>query len=667
MPRGEKTHHRKSSTVSEERRNRHSRRRSSSSSSSSEEIDIHVVVDKHKKQHEASPRRHSEPKHKKCEERRKSKKDSNKCRKPSKKTSRKSSRSSESSRESSRKSSRKSSGESSRESSRKSSRKSSRRSSTSSRGSHNDKCSFEEIYKYYKYRLLNDEHLMAGGSSAYINTNSDTGNAIAINNSVKADQIQLQYNIDYPIIGSPYFVREDGIYILFFVINSDQAVQFALYVNGLSQDLTRYGNNSGAGQLVLRAMLPLKKDDVVVMRNSESSTSLVTSNLFVGGLESGNDATFLIMKIAPLETPKCIELEDECLSKKKHYLFKKIKEKMLCDKELMLKGFNIHGTFFNKTSQTVATEGNVVFNEYNNINGLTWDASTPDQVVVSEDGIYKIFFICTTSTQAQIAITINGAPLAYTIQGTNKGAGQLSTRSLVQLKKGDVITIKNHTSANGSIVLTEHAGGSAASNSALLTIFKIAPIRTNPMDCVKLNKYHEKCYYKFRNYLLHKKYLQIAGSSAYFATTTDTRQTLTAGQSLFWMNNVLMNNVKHIQGVREFTIQEDGVYDLFADVAFNEPSQLTLFVNGAPVNCTTAGRDSGAARLLVRQFITLCKGDVITLNSYTPTAVSLNTMVNAGGNLLGQNAVFMAFKLSPKCEPCEPCPPKPCPPKPKKN
>ncbi len=335
-------------------------------------------------------------------------------------------------------------------------------------------------------------------------------------------------------------------------------------------------------------------------------------------------------------------------------------EKMLLDTDLMLKGFNIHGSFFNKLTQTVATEGNVVFNELNNVNGLTWDALNPDQVVVSEDGIYKIFFICTTGTQAQVAITINGTPLAYTIQGTNKGAGQLSTRTLVELKKGDIITIKNHTSANGSIILTEHAGGSAQSLSALLTVFKIAPINkavTNPIECI--NKHHERCYLKFREYLLHKECLQIAGSSAYFATTSDTRQTLTVGQSMFWMNNVLMNNVNHIQGVREFTIKEDGVYDLFADVSFNEPSQLTLFVNGSPDLNTVSGRDSGAARLLVRQFITLHKGDVITINSYTPSAVSLNTMVNAGGNLLGQNAVFMAFKLSPICEPVV-CPPKPC-------
>ncbi len=617
------------------RSRRHRSETSESSSSSSEsEIEVHVVVDKHQR------------------------KGSRECsRKGSSKGSRKGSR--KCSRKGSRKCSRKGSRKGSRECSRKGSRKSSTSSSSSSSESEKHKCSFDEIYNYYKYRLINDEHLMVAGSSAYINTNSDTGNAIALNNSVKADQIQLQYHIDYPVLGSPYFVREDGIYIIFFVINSDQAVQFALFVNGLSQDLTRYGNNSGAGQLVLRAMIPLKKDDVVVMRNSESSTSLVTSDLFVGGLESGNDATFLIMKIAPLETHKCIEWKEECLSKKKLYLFNKLMEKMLLDTDLMLKGFNIHGSFFNKSVQTVATEGNVIFNELSNVNGLTWDALNPDQVVVGEDGIYKIFFICTTGTQAQIAITINGVPLAYTIQGTNKGAGQLSTRTLVELKKGDIITVKNHTSANGSIVLTEHAGGSAQSLSALLTVFKIAPIRTNPMDCVKLNKHHERCYLKFREFLLHKKCLQIAGSSAYFATTNDTRQILTTGQSLFWMNNVLMNNVSHIQGVREFTIKEDGVYDLFADVSFNEPSQLALFVNGSPDLNTVSGRDSGASRLLVRQFITLYKGDVITINSYQPSAIALHTMVNAGGNLLGQNAVFMAFKLSPICEPVV-CPPKPC-------
>jgi hypothetical protein len=643
MSRGDKNRsHRKyersSSSESEsDRRRRHSRRRSSSSSSSSSEseIEVHVVVDKKKHHRDQSPRR--------CSERRKSEKCEEEPRKCSKKSSKKCSK----------KSSKKCSKKSSKKNSRKCSRKSST-SSSSSRHSHKDKCSFDEIYKYYKYRLLNDDDLMVAGSSAYINSNSDTGNAIALNNSVKADHIQLQYHIDYPVIGSPYFVREDGIYIIFFVINSDQAVQFALFVNGLSQDLTRYGNNSGAGQLILRAMIPLKKDDVVVMRNSESSTSLVTAELFIGGLQSGNDATFLIMKIAPLEAPKCLEWKDDCLSKKKHYLFKKLMEKMLIDPDLMLQGFNIHGSFFNKSTQTVGTESNVVFNEYNDVNGLTWDASNPDQVIVSEDGVYKIFFICTTGTQAQVAITINGVPLAYTIQGTNKGAGQLSTRTLVELKKNDVITIKNHTSANGSIVLTEHAGGSAQSLSALLTVFKIAPLRTNPMDCVKLNKYHKKCYLQFREYLLHKDCLQITGSPAYFATTNDTRQTLTTGQSLFWMNNILMHNVNHIQGVREFTIKEDGVYDLFADCSFNEPSQLALFVNGSPNLDAVAGRDSGAARLLVRQFITLRKGDVITLNSYTPSAVSLNTMVNAGGNLLGQNTVFMAFKLSPICEP-KPC------------
>jgi hypothetical protein len=132
---------------------------------------------------------------------------------------------------------------------------------------------------------------------------------------------------------------------------------------------------------------------------------------------------------------------------------------------------------------------------------------------------------------------------------------------------------------------------------------------------------------------------------------------------MYWMNNILMQNVNHIQGIKTFTIQEDGVYDLFADISFNEPSQITLFVNGSPDLDTTTGRDSGAARLIVRQFITLHKGDVLTVRRYDPSAGELNTMVNAGGHLLGQNAVFMAFKLSPIIDCPIVCPPVCEPPK----
>jgi hypothetical protein len=344
---------------------------------------------------------------------------------------------------------------------------------------------------------------------------------------------------------------------------------------------------------------------------------------------------------------------------------------MLLDAELMLKGFNVCGSFYNTVAQNVATEGSIVFTNQLNVNNILWDPLKPEEIVINEDGVYKLFFLCTTSISAQLTIFVNGVPDLGTTQGTNKGAGQLTIRDLHNLKKGDIVTIRNHTSANGGIILTEFAGGFVPSLSALLTVFKIAPSPAAlPVVECKLNKYHHRCYNMFKEYLLHKKCLQVNGSGAYFASTMDTRLTVSTNEAFIFNNNVLINDVYHTQGTTEFKIKEDGLYDLFADIATNEPSQIAVFVNGLPDLTTVSGRDSGAARNILRQIINLKKDDVISVRNYQSHAISLTSAANAGGHLVGQNAVFMAFKLAPMMEcppPCPPvCPPKPCE-KPKRN
>ena len=109
---------------------------------------------------------------------------------------------------------------------------------------------------------------------------------------------------------------------------------------------------------------------------------------------------------------------------------------------------------------------------------------------------------------------------------------------------------------------------------------------------------------------------------------------------------------------------EDGVYDVFADLTSNQPAQWTIFVNGSPDPTTTFGRDSGGGRTLMRQFMKLHKGDVLTIRNYESHSVNIETSTNAGGELVGQSVVFMAFKLSPldECKPCD----KPDGPKPEK-
>ena len=520
---------------------------------------------------------------------------------------------------------------------------------SSSESEHKDKCSFEEIYKYYKYRLLTDNELQVGGSDAYIYASNTLEEVIPQIHPTEFENVSINYNIDHPHFGSPFYVREDGVYILFFVIGTDQPSQFCVYVNGLEQPLTRYGNNSGAGQLVIRTMLKLKKDDAVLVRNSISTAATVTAPLFYGGLQSANPLTFLLMKIAPYCSPKVLPWNNECLSKRKHYLYKKLVEKMLCDKELMVQGFNVHGTFYTTVGQSVATEANVLFNTTQVVNGLSWNSSNPDQVVVNEDGVYKLFFLATTQTAVQFTMYVNGVPLDYTTQGLNRGAGQCTLRVIVQLKANDVVTVKNHTSnVPNQVILSDHCGGSQASVSAILTVFKVAPSCKPKLDNCKLNSYHKKCYEKFKQYLLHRECLQITGASTHFSLSGDVNQKLNIGEEFELPNVGLLNgNVSYTPGKPEITILEDGIYDLFTDTLTNEPSQITLFVNGTPDLSTVFGRDSGASRCLQRQFVKLMKGDVIYVANYMSNSGTVTSQQSAGGQLPAQNCLLMAFKLSP--------------------
>lgn len=516
------------------------------------------------------------------------------------------------------------------------------------------KCSFNDIYNYFKNRLFEDEQLMVGGSNAYINSINNTGQMVPTNHAVDFNSTVLNYHAETVYVNSPFYVRESGVYILFFIAQTDSSSQFTIFVNGVLKPTTTVGSNSGAGQVISRHMIRLERNDNVVVRNYISTANSVTLNSTHGGLQNGNDATILLMKIAPLNAAEFNPKVIECLSKHKRRLFHKITEKLLLDNELMMRGFNVHGTFHNSTSQTVLTEADVVFTGSSNVSELV--QQSPTQIKIVEDGVYKLFFVTNTNTAAQFALTVNNVPVDSTIQGLNKGAGQISTRALLQLRRNDVVTVRNHTSANGSVVISENAGGSQNSVDAILTIFKIAPL--NKWVPVQTNckiAEHYACYYeKFRQYLLSKPKLQVAGSPAYVSLSSDVTQQLLINDSLHFANKLVCKDVGFIQGGNNILIKHDGIYDLFADASFDEPAQLTVFVNGMPDLSTTFGRDSGAGRLLLRQFMQLKKGDLVSVRNYSSHVSPLHVTENSGGNYVGQNTMFMLFMLSPL--PCLPMP-----------
>lgn len=521
---------------------------------------------------------------------------------------------------------------------------------------------FDEVYNYYKFKLLHDDNLMVGGSNSYIYSYNNTEQIIPKSYPVNYQNNGINYNIDHINFNAPFVVRESGIFIVFFIAHVEQSSQFTLFINGEEKYLTTNGNNAGAGQLVLRSMLKLNKHDTIIIRNYLSSSSSVFASNNAGGLQIGNNLTFLLMKISALPNEEYNKIANSwnhsCLSRKKLHLYKKILEKMLCDKELMLKGFNIHGTFFSQNTQTILTEANVLWDKYLNVAGLNWSPSNPDQIQILEDGIYKVFFVVTTNTAGQFTICVNDVPYDSSTQGSDKGAGQISTRTLLELKKGDYITIKNYTSTNGQIITSTYAGGFHQNLNVLCTVFKIAPLCKPSIIPCKLNNYHKKCYEKFRNFLLTNKCLQITGSPAYLSTISSHAQNVPINHSFNFEINDVQKDIIHIQATTEIIIEKDGIYDIFADIITQQSCQITLFINGTPDLNTVAGKDSGASRTIMRQFVKLFKGDCITVRNYESHAGDLTTSINNGGELVGHPALFMLFKLANIDEECylKPCP-----------
>lgn len=552
----------------------------------------------------------------------------------------------------------------------KSSEKSDSESSSHSKSEHKPKFRLCDIYSYFKNRLIEDEQLMIAGSTSYAHSTSTQPELIPANHAIKLNNDFIMYNIDRFSDHSPFFVRESGVYIFFLCLTTDNSAQFTFFVNGLAVQTTCIGTNSGAGQIVSRHMITLNKDDNVIIRNYTSTSPSVIINTNIGGLQVGNSVVVVVFKIAPIN-PATIQCENEVkfmesLTHKKKKLFKKLTEKVLCDKTLMPEGFNVHGSFFNTLTQTVTTENVVQFNNTSVYKGLYWDPLNPSQVKVLEDGVYKLFFLTNTNTAGQFSFAVNGVPVNSSTQGSNRGAGQITIRSLCELKQNDIVTVVNHTSANGSIVISENAGGKYLSVNASFIIFKLCPLEKAQqvlVDC-KLSKHYECYYLLFRDYLLYHKFLQINGSNSYLSASTSITQVLNIGDSVHWINKLEKHNIDFTQGDKFITIEKDGIYDIFADVITDEPLQITIFINNVPDYNSTFGRDSGAARTLIRQIRPLHKGDMVSIRNWEAHAGIVNTAENPGGSNPGQNTMFMVFLLSPLIEPPMPCPPQPCPPQP---
>ena len=87
-------------------------------------------------------------------------------------------------------------------------------------------------------------------------------------------------------------------------------------------------------------------------------------------------------------------------------------------------------------------------------------------------GTYKITFVVSAVEPNQFALFQNGAPIAGAVYGSGAGTQQTTGQVLVSMAAGDILTLRNHTSA-AAVTLQTLAGGTQINVSASVTIEKL--------------------------------------------------------------------------------------------------------------------------------------------------------------------------------------------------
>jgi hypothetical protein len=350
-------------------------------------------------------------------------------------------------------------------------------SSESDKKEHHLKKKFAIIKKWMKC----DPSLILQGVDVYGSFYSTNTQNVNVDNSVLFDKNQNLLGLTHTLGTGDITVSKDGIYVFVFIVNTSQACQFTLFVNGVPNQTTTAGINKGANILQLRQQLELKAGDVISVKNHISSAGTITISQNAGGTLTGTNVELIVSRICvppslqdncPVE-PACM-LEKDCR-------YKLFKQYLLEDKCLELKGCESYYLVDSSALQKINLEDPVYWN-YDSITYKTYFKTGESTVKVLENGIYYLHFDLQGKTPSQFTIFVNGVAEASTVTGIDSGSGQVSIRQLLELHKGDVLSVRNHSSFLNPVITVMNPGGN---NSGINTIFlgqRFGPI---PKKCIK--------------------------------------------------------------------------------------------------------------------------------------------------------------------------------------
>jgi hypothetical protein len=135
-------------------------------------------------------------------------------------------------------------------------------------------------------------------------------------------------------------------------------------------------------------------------------------------------------------------------------------------------GLSAYAYIYNQGAQVVPIEADVIFDANGVMTPGITHAPGTTQILVTTPGDYKISYSVSGVEPGQFALFLNGAPITDTVYGSGAGTQQENGQAIETVAAGDVLTLRNHSSA-AAVTLQTLAGGTQTNVNASVVIEKL--------------------------------------------------------------------------------------------------------------------------------------------------------------------------------------------------
>jgi hypothetical protein len=162
------------------------------------------------------------------------------------------------------------------------------------------------------------------------------------------------------------------------------------------------------------------------------------------------------------------------LAKKLECIYPKLKNWLLCDRDLQVAGSSALINLTDNTSQVVAQNQPFYLSNTDLKREIEFRQGSY-RVEIEQSGVYDLFATVATNEPVQVTIFVNGCGVSTTNFGRDSGASRCFVRQLIALKRGDHVSMNNYISASATVTTVDSGNGNYVNNSLGFCLFKLHP------------------------------------------------------------------------------------------------------------------------------------------------------------------------------------------------